>query len=96
MTEYNEMAHGIAQTNSTVSGHTTTSNDVYVVGYQASNGGSAFLNKYSCNALLGPGGGGGGGGDTVIAAFTPHADQRDGPAHGERGRTRFFRHDNKL
>ena len=71
MTEYNEMAHGIAQTNSTVSGHTTTSNDVYVVGYQASNGGSAFLNKYSCNALLGPGGGGGGGGDTVIAAFTP-------------------------
>ena len=64
--EYNEMAHGIALTNSTVSGHTTTSNDVYVVGYQASNGGSAFLNKYSCNASSAVVTG-----ESAIANFTP-------------------------
>ena len=63
-----EMAFGIAQTNSTAPGHTTTSNDVYVVGYQASNGGEAFLNKYGCNAS--GGGPGGGGGATLIADFS--------------------------
>lgn len=48
--EYGEMAFGVARTNSTVPAYTATANDIYVVGYQASNGGEAFLNKYSCNA----------------------------------------------
>ncbi|MEK7493628.1 MAG: PKD domain-containing protein [Patescibacteria group bacterium] len=47
--EYNEMAFGVARTNSTMPAYTATADDVYVVGYQASNGGEAFLNKYSCS-----------------------------------------------
>ena len=48
--EYNEMAFGVAVTPSSVPPYVSTANDVYVVGYQGSNGGEAFLNKYSCNA----------------------------------------------
>ncbi|MBI5913620.1 PKD domain-containing protein [Candidatus Azambacteria bacterium] len=48
--EYGEMAFGVARTNSTVPVYAATSDDVYVIGYQALNGGEAFLNKYSCNA----------------------------------------------
>ncbi|MCR4323329.1 MAG: PKD domain-containing protein [Candidatus Azambacteria bacterium] len=63
--EYNEMAFGVAVAPASDPLYTATANDVYVVGYQASNGGEAFLNKYSCNAAQTASSGG-----SLIANFT--------------------------
>ena len=52
--EYSEMAYGIAATPSGIPAYATTANDVYVVGYEADNGGAMFLNKYSCSAASSP------------------------------------------
>lgn len=69
-----EFGYGVAQTPSSSATYASTANDVYVVGYQSSNGGEMFLNKYSCNAAMKPGSGSG------LAAYFSVSPSYSGPA----------------